>query len=175
MYIFQTFTNVQSPSLHSIISLFLIHSFSDDPSCKGIFSLVYSSSSHLSPPLVDHVANLMDACPIKTFLKSLYIVVSLKLLFRHYLYINTTRWLGAEHLMWWQQISSQIFFSSLLTPFFEVYLLKCGCLLHSIFWVAELQPPTTPLEEVCLLEKHHLFIVISHCPRPINPPAYLTV
>ena len=175
MYIFQIFTNVQIPSLHSVISLCLIHSFSNDPSCKGILSLLYSSFSHLILSPIDHVANLMDACPIRTFLKSLYIAISLKSLFRHYLHINATRWSSAEHLMWWQQLSSQIFLSSLLTPFFEAYLLKCGYLLHSIFWVAELLPPTTPPEEVCLLEKHHLFIVINHCPWPINPRAYLTV
>ena len=99
--IYFRFLQMFSPSLYSVISLFLIHSFSDDPSCKGIFSLLYSSFSHLNPLLVDHLANFMDACPIITFLKSLYIVVSVKSLFRHYHHINAARWLGAEHLMWW--------------------------------------------------------------------------
>ena len=92
--------------LESFITLspFLVLSFfffPDDPSCKGIISLLYSSSfSYLSPPLVDHVTNFMDTCPIRIFLKSLYIAISLKSLFRHYLHINVAGLLGANHLMW---------------------------------------------------------------------------
>ena len=58
--------------------------------------------------------------------------------------------------------------------FFKTYLPKHGCLPHNKCWVAGLQTLTSPLEEVWLLRRHHLLIVISPCLQSTNSQALLT-
>lgn len=70
--------------------------------------------------------------------------------------------------MWWQQPSSQIFLSSLLTQLSEAYPSKHGCPLPSICWVIGLQTFTLFSKEVWLLEQHHLFVVTGPHPRTNN-------
>jgi len=77
VYISQTYTNMQ------VLGYKMVHllSFSLMPPCNGIFSLLYSfTSSHLSLPLVDQIINLFDTCSIRTFLKSLWAAVRLKVI-----------------------------------------------------------------------------------------------
>ena len=53
--------------------------FFDDPLCNGILLLLYSLPFfHLSLSHVDQIANLLDTCPIITFLKSLWVAVRLE-------------------------------------------------------------------------------------------------
>ena len=70
--------------LNLITSLVLVvivfsSQFSDPPCLGASFSLTVSSSFDLYPPRVDQVANF-DPCPINIFLKSLGVVVRLKII-----------------------------------------------------------------------------------------------
>ena len=50
--------------------------FSDDPFRNGILLLLYSLPFfHLSRPCGDQIINLLDTCPISTFLKFLWVAV----------------------------------------------------------------------------------------------------
>ena len=53
-------------------------------------------------------------------------------LFKHHFHINAASWLSAEHLIQWQQPSSQIFPDSLWTILSKAYPQKNGTLLHGI-------------------------------------------
>ena len=54
--------------------------FSHHPLREGVhpFYTSFLSFFHLSPPHVDLIINLLDTCPISTFLKSLEVIVKLK-------------------------------------------------------------------------------------------------
>ena len=55
--------------------------FSHDPLCNEIFLLLYPISFfHLSCSHVDQIANLLNICPISTFLKSLWVAVRLEVI-----------------------------------------------------------------------------------------------
>ena len=69
--------------LIQIFKFFVIQSFlfwfSHDPLCNGILLLLYPLSFfHLSRPRIDQIANLLDTCPVSTFLKSLWVAVRLE-------------------------------------------------------------------------------------------------
>lgn len=128
-------------------------------------------SPQLSLPLIDQVGDLLDAFPIRIFLKPLCVTVRL----------NTTIQASLPHKCG-QLVRCRVFnvvivaffsyiFSSLLIHLFEAYPPKHGCILPSIHCVVEFQTPTLLFEEVCLLGKHYLFIVIGPCPWPTNPLA----
>ena len=63
---------------------------------------LYSLPLYLNPslPLVDHVDDPLDACPIKTLIEALDVIVRQISLFWHHFHINAASGLGAEHLMW---------------------------------------------------------------------------
>ena len=72
----QTYTNIQVLGYIVIFFFFLVF---DDPFCNGILPLLYSFPFfHLNLPHVDQIANLLDTCPISTFLKSLWVAVRLE-------------------------------------------------------------------------------------------------
>ena len=54
--------------------------FSHDPLCNGILLLYPLSFFHLSCPRVDQIANLLNICPISTFLKSLWVAMRLEVI-----------------------------------------------------------------------------------------------
>ena len=73
VYISQTYTNVQ------VLGYKVVSFLSLPPHCNGILSLLYSFTfSHLSLALVDQITNLLDTCPIKTFLKNVWVAVRLE-------------------------------------------------------------------------------------------------
>ena len=75
VYIYISLNLVTSPVLRLIV--FFSFFFNPPPSGSS-FSFVLSSFFHLHPPRVDQVAGV-DPCPINTFLKSLGVVVRLKI------------------------------------------------------------------------------------------------
>ena len=89
-------------------------------------------------------------------------------MFRHHLHINAASWLGAEHSMQWQQLSSQIFLNSLLTHLSEAYPPKHGCPLSNTCWMVGLKISTLFPKEVWLLRQHHLLVVTNPRPQPNN-------
>ena len=96
-------------------------------------------------------------------------------LFKHHFHINAASWLSAEHLIQWQQPSSQIFPDSLWTILSKAYPQKNGTLLHGILQATGFQSPTTFPEEVWIIGRQPLFIITCHCPCPFAPQAYLTI
>ena len=89
-------------------------------------------------------------------------------LFRRHFHINAASWLGAEHLMWWWQLSSQMLLGLLWTPLSEAYPYKYGSLLHGILQATELQPYTTLPKEDWILGRHHLFVILVLVLNPLS-------
>ena len=93
------------------------------PSSYFILSLPF----HICLPRVDQSVGV-DPCHISTFLKSLEssCKVERKPLFRYYFLTNTARELATEHLMWWQQLSLEIFHGFPLSYSFIIFILIHG-------------------------------------------------
>ena len=75
LYIF-LFYLITSPIF---VATVFFYSSSDPPSSGYSFSFILSTFLHLHPPCVDQIVGI-DSCPISTYLKSLGVVVRLKII-----------------------------------------------------------------------------------------------
>ena len=83
-------------------------------------------------PLVDYVGDSLDVCPIRTLLETLYVAVKLNITVQTSFPHKCGQLFRCESFKVVVAAFFQDILNLLLTPFFEAYPQKCGCLSHGI-------------------------------------------